>query len=131
MILSNQMVKYSSKALNQIFFALSDPTRRAMLRRLDRRVLSVSELARPFKMSAPAALKHVRVLERAGLLRGRKQGRVRYCVIQAEAMKEAADWFDQYRAFWEEQLDALDRYLLAASAKEAPAREKPHSRTPR
>jgi len=122
MILDNLMVKYHSERLNQVFFALSDPTRRAMLSRLDRQVLSVSELARPFKMSAPAALKHVRVLERAGLLRARKRGRVRYCALQAEAMRAAADWIDRYRAFWEEQLDALDRYLRALGEATPPSK---------
>jgi DNA-binding transcriptional ArsR family regulator len=122
MILDNLMVKYHSQRLNQVFFALSDPTRRAMLRRLDRQVLSVSELARPFKMSAPAALKHVRVLERAGLLLARKRGRVRYCALQAEAMRAAAGWIDRYSALWEEQLDALDRYLRAAAEATPPSK---------
>ncbi len=105
------MVKYSSSRLDATFGALADPTRRAILARLARRELTVGELAAPFEMSLPAVSKHLRVLERAGLLRQQKDGRIRRCRLDAKAMKNAAQWIERYRRFWEQQLDALARYL--------------------
>ena len=105
------MVKYSSSRLDATFGALADPTRRAILARLAKRELTVGELAAPFEMSLPAVSKHLRVLERAGLLRQQKDGRIRRCRLDAKAMKNAAKWIERYRRFWEQQLDALARYL--------------------
>src|SRR3977135_4001949 len=94
------MVSYHANALDQVFSALSDPTRRAMLVRLQRQTLSVTELAQPFAMSLPAILKHLRVLERAGLIESRKDGRVHRCTLRPGAMKGAAGWIDRYRRVW-------------------------------
>ena len=105
------MVKYSSSRLDATFGALADPTRRAILARLVKRELTVGELAAPFEMSLPAVSKHLRVLERAGLLRQQKDGRIRRCRLDAKAMKNAAKWIERYRRFWEQQLDSLARYL--------------------
>ncbi|MDP3938434.1 MAG: metalloregulator ArsR/SmtB family transcription factor [Deltaproteobacteria bacterium] len=105
------MVKYSSHALDIAFAALSDPTRRALLLRLKRGGASVTELASPFRMSLPAISKHLRILEEAGLLRSEKKGRVRQCLPVAGPMREAAMWIADYSRFWEDQLDALERFL--------------------
>jgi|SRR5579875_2932346 len=102
------MVNYS---LERTFAALSDPTRRAILEDLKAGPRATTELARPFAMSLPAVLKHLRVLERAGLVAGVRQGRERRYRLRHEALQDAAAWLDTYRAFWESQLDALDRYL--------------------
>jgi DNA-binding transcriptional ArsR family regulator len=105
------MVNYKAGTLDQVFAALSDATRRAMLTRLRRRTLSVTELAEPFAMSLPAILKHLRVLERAGLIESRKDGRVHRSAIRPGALKEAASWISRHRAFWENQFDSRDRHL--------------------
>jgi DNA-binding transcriptional ArsR family regulator len=98
--------------LSQLFSALSDPTRRAILQRLAREgEATVGELARPFAMSLPAISKHIRVLEGAGLLERRVQGRVHRCRLQPRPLKDAVDWLVEYRQYWEAQLDALGRYL--------------------
>jgi DNA-binding transcriptional ArsR family regulator len=111
------MVNHDSERLDVLFGALSDPTRRAILASLAQGEASVSELARPHPMSLPAILKHMRALERAGLVSQRKSGRVRRCRLVATPLKEASDWLSQYRLFWEGQLDALDRYLAAQRAR--------------
>lgn len=106
------MVKYSPDTLDDIFFALSDSTRRAILERLaDEGELMVTALAEPFDVSLPAISKHLRVLERAGLLVQEKDGRVRRCHLVAEPLQAAASWIEQYRQFWEVQFDALAGYL--------------------
>ncbi len=104
------MVTYN-RHLDRTFGALADPIRRAILARLAEGEASVGELARPFDVSRPAISKHLRVLERAGLVRRARDGRVSRCALDAGPMREAADWVDQYRRFWEAQLDALARYL--------------------
>lgn len=104
------MVKRSD-ALDATFSALADPTRRAMLTVLMRREATVSELAEPHDISLPAVMKHLRVLETAGLVSQRKIGRERRCRLTAHALKPASDWIAQYRQLWERQLDSLDRYL--------------------
>jgi len=106
----NHMVNYSA-GLNETFGALADPTRRAILASLAQGEASVSELAEPHRMSLPAVLKHLTVLERAGLVAQQKEGRVRRCRLIAEPLKEAGDWIAGYRSFWERQLESLDRYL--------------------
>ncbi len=104
------MVKCGSQ-LDLTFSALADPTRRAILGRLALGDTSVGELAKPFDMSWPAVSKHLRVLERAGLVTQDKQGRVRRCKLQAGAMRDAAAWIDSYRQYWTSQLDALAEFL--------------------
>src|SRR5260370_11223390 len=97
--------------LSDTFAALADPTRRAILARLRAGEASVSELAHPFRVSLPAISKHLRVLERAGLLERRRQGRRRRCRLLARPMREAAAWINHYRRFWEQQFDRLAAYL--------------------
>jgi DNA-binding transcriptional ArsR family regulator len=94
-----------------VFSALADPTRRAILGRLRQGEASVTELAQPFDVSLPAVAKHVRVLERAGLLTHRKTGRVRRCRIVVDRLKLASDWLDSYRDFWTTRLEALADHL--------------------
>jgi len=101
----------SSQKLNRTFGALADGTRRAILGRLALGPATVSELAQPFRVSRPAISKHLRVLERAGLVRRGRDGRTSRCVLNAIALRQAAAWVDYYRAFWTEQLDALASYL--------------------
>ena len=97
--------------LNAVFGALSDPIRRAIVARLSRGECSVTTLATPFDVSAPAISKHLRVLEQACLIERRKIGRVRYCRLRLDPLEHAGNWIDQQRAFWEQQFGALDRYL--------------------
>ena len=104
------MVKYNRK-LDATFQALADPTRRAILAALARGQASVSDLARPYRMTLPGVMKHLRVLERAGLVTQRKIGRSRHCRLVARPLKDAEDWISRYRKFWENQFDALERYL--------------------
>ncbi len=100
-----------SKRLDQTFAALSDATRRAILARLADGDATVGELAAPFDVSRPAISKHLRVLERAGLVERTKDGRMSRCALDARPMKEAAGWVEDYRGFWEGQLAALSRYF--------------------
>ena len=100
-----------SSGLDLTFGALSDPTRRAILARLSEGQASVGELAAPFDMSRPAISKHLRVLEHAGLVQRSRDGRLTRCVLDATPMRQAADWVEFYREFWEGQLDALARYF--------------------
>jgi DNA-binding transcriptional ArsR family regulator len=112
------MVNYNAGVLDATFGALADPTRRAILTRLARGQAMVTELAEPFSMSLPAISKHLRVLESAGLLQREIDGRVHRCRLAAAPMKNAATWIAQYRAFWETQFDALEKYLEASADKE-------------
>jgi DNA-binding transcriptional ArsR family regulator len=105
------MVKYSTPALDRTFSALSDPTRRAILARLAQGGATVTELARPFDMSLPAVSKHLRVLENAGLMSRRKEGRIHHCRLVGEPLQGAADWLAFYRTFWETRLESLADYL--------------------
>src|SRR5436309_13494828 len=100
-----------SDPLSATFAALADPTRRAILARLVSGEASVTELAAPFEMSLPAISKHLKVLERAGLITRGREAQWRPCRLEASAMKDAADWLEAYRQFWEESLDRLDAYL--------------------
>lgn len=97
--------------LDQVFNALSDPTRRAILARLATGETALSDIAAPFAMSQTAVTKHVRVLSDAGLVSVNKRGRTRYCQLQAEPMQEAAAWLETYQAFWLTQFEALGQYL--------------------
>jgi DNA-binding transcriptional ArsR family regulator len=108
----------SSERLNATFAALSDPTRRAILKRLAAGETSVSELAAPFKMSLPAISKHLKVLERAGLIARGREAQWRPCRLKAEPLKDAAEWIEHYRQFWEESLDRLEDYLRELQIKE-------------
>ncbi len=105
------MVKYSSSTLNRTFAALADPTRRRILAHLAQGDKRVTQLARPHAMSLPAVSKHLRVLEKAGLLRRRRYGRVHEMQLDAKPLKQAAKWVDEYRKFWEGSLDRLGAYL--------------------
>lgn len=104
--------------LDRTFSALSDPTRRAILTRLADGEASVTELAAPFAMSLPAVSKHLKVLERAGLISRGRRAQWRPCRLEVEPLKAAADWLEEYRAQWEERLDRLDRYLRDVQGKE-------------
>ncbi len=105
------MVKYQTDQLTATFQALADPTRRAILARLALGETSVGKLAEPFQISLPAVSKHLKVLEGAGFLAREKDGRVHRCRLEAAPIKQAAAWIDDYRRFWEVQLDQLARYL--------------------
>jgi DNA-binding transcriptional ArsR family regulator len=105
------MVKYEDPVLDRIFAALADPTRRAVLERLDGGSLPVTELAAPHGMSLPGFMKHLRVLEDAGLIARSKEGRVVSCELSAAPMKAASTWMSRYEKFWSDQLDSLARYL--------------------
>ena len=113
----------TNDTLDLTFGALSDPIRRAILDRLADGAATVGEIARPFDVSRPAISKHLRVLERAGLVRRTRDGRVSRCALDAAPMREAAEWVEHYRAFWERRLDALARYLERDRAQETPAKE--------
>jgi DNA-binding transcriptional ArsR family regulator len=105
------MVKYSDEPLDAVFAALADPTRRQVVAALASGSRPVTELARPFPMSLPGFMKHLRILEGAGLISREKEGRVVSCTLSAEPMKKASSWLDQTREFWEKRLDALARFL--------------------
>ena len=109
------MVKHYQSQLDYTFAALSDPTRRAILARLAQGEARVTELAEPFQVSLPAISKHLRVLERAGLLAQERDGRVRRCRLVAKPMRDAAGWIGRYQLFWERQLDSLAQYLEKTS----------------
>jgi DNA-binding transcriptional ArsR family regulator len=105
--------------LSSTFAALADPTRRAILGKLSRGEKSVTELAKPFKMSLPAVSKHLKVLERAGLIERGREAQWRPCRLKPRRLKAAADWLDAYRQFWEQSLDRLEAYLEELQEKEA------------
>ena len=110
--------------LSATFAALADPTRRAILARLTSGELSVTELAEPFEMSLPAVSKHLKVLEGAGLIARGRDAQWRPCRLEAARLKEAAEWLEHYRRFWEQSLDRLDEYL-----RELKGKGKSHGRT--
>ncbi|ACQ79318.1 transcriptional regulator, ArsR family [Beutenbergia cavernae DSM 12333] len=107
------MVKYSKAdpSLDEVFAALTDPTRRAMLAHLRAGPATVTELAAPLGATLPAMAKHLAVLERTGLITTRKVGRSRHCTLRAGALRPAAEWMDGYRRFWADRLDSLEDYL--------------------
>ena len=104
--------------LSTTFAALADPTRRAILSRLSKGEASVTDLAKPFKMSLPGISKHLKVLERSGLIVRSRDAQWRPCRLEAKRLKEIADWVNQYRQFWELGLGRLDGYLQELQAKE-------------
>ena len=105
------MVEYSSTVLDRTFGALADPTRRRIMAQLARGEKCVTDLARPHAMSLAAVSKHLVVLEKAGLVRRRRQGRVHSLRLEAAPMKEAQAWINRYREFWEKNLDRFEDYL--------------------
>ena len=103
--------------LSTLFGALADPTRRAILARLASGEASVTELAEPFDMSLPAISKHLKVLERAGIISRSREGQQRPCHLEPQALEPAVEFLEQYRAMWEDQLDRLDEFLKASKGK--------------
>jgi DNA-binding transcriptional ArsR family regulator len=108
-----------SARLDLAFQALADPTRRGMLARLSRAPASVSELAAPYRMSLPAVMQHLQMLEASGLVRSVKKGRVRTCTLEPKALVGAETWIAEQRALWEGRLDRLEDYLGILQAKES------------
>jgi DNA-binding transcriptional ArsR family regulator len=113
-----QMVKRQEERLDATFAALADPTRRAIVERLSHGEALVSELAEPFKMSLPAVSKHLSVLEEAGLIARRKDGRFRHCELKEEPMRAAIQWIATYGKFWDDQLDSLERFLRQSAKRQ-------------
>lgn len=113
------MNQFSPDRLSITFAALADPTRRAILHRLTKGEANVAELAKPFmaEMSAPAITKHLKVLEKAGLISKGREAQWRPCKLEKEALQEVANWMDQYRQLWEESFDRLDEYLKKMTKK--------------
>lgn len=107
----NQMVIYQEFQLDRLFGALANRTRRAILDRLTRSEQSVLDLAALFEMSQPAVTKHLKVLEQAGLIHKRKEGRYRYCTLDPDTLETASNWIERTREYWEESFAALDHYL--------------------
>ena len=116
------MVKYSPAQLDRTFAALADPIRREILARLRSSSASVTELARPFRVSLPAISRHLRVLERAGLVRRTREGRVHRLRLMARPIGQAGGWIENYRRFWEGQLDSLDDYIHALDKRKGKAK---------
>src|SRR3982751_1307923 len=114
----------TSDQLSSTFAALADPTRRAILARLTSGEASVTELAAPFDMSLPAVTKHLKVLQRAGLISQGREAQWRPCRLQAKPMREAAAWMEPYRRHWEQRLDRLDDYLKTTDRTARPVRKK-------
>jgi len=104
--------------LSATFAALSDPTRRAILARLALGETSVKELSEPFSLSGPSITKHLKVLERAGLIRRSRDAQRRPCRLEAAPLREVAKWIERYRSFWEHSMSRLDDYLARLEAKE-------------
>ncbi len=118
------MVKCLDNSLDRTFAALADPTRRRILQDLAKGDSCVTELARPYSMSLPAVSKHLRVLETAGLIRRRRNGRIHRLNLDAAPMQEAQQWIEEYRKFWEESFDRLGEYLKELQAKENQGQDK-------
>jgi DNA-binding transcriptional ArsR family regulator len=114
--------------LSETFGALADPTRRAILARLASGEASVTELAAPFEMSMPAISKHLKVLERAGLIVRGREAQWRPCRLQAAPLQDVAGWIEHYRRFWEQSFDRLDDYLRELKKKESKKKEKSNGR---
>jgi DNA-binding transcriptional ArsR family regulator len=126
--------------LSQLFSALADPTRRAILARLADGEAPVKELVEPFGLSGPAITKHLKVLERAGLISRSREGQLRPCRLEPRALEPVADWVEPFRAMWEDQLDRLGAYLKsiapspgapAEATPKQPANRKPPNTRPR
>lgn len=120
-----------SDRLSETFGALADPTRRAILARLASGEASVTELAAPFEMSMPAISKHLKVLERAGLIARGREAQWRPCRLQAGPLQDVAGWVEHYRRFWEQSFDRLDDYLRELKQQGLKKKEKKHVRKQR
>ena len=111
-LIFNRMVEHSRVGdLDRVFSALSDPTRRAIVRRLSQHPATINEIAAPFRVSLNAISKHIMALERAGILRREVRGRQHYCWIEPGPLRQANEWLEYYRQFWEERLDSLEAYV--------------------
>ena len=110
--------------LSQLFAALADPTRRAILARLSKGEATVNELAEPFDITLPAISKHLKVLEKVGLIERTRNAQYRPCRLQAAPLKDAADWIGYYRQYWEESFDRLDAYLKTVTSRQGKPRKK-------
>lgn len=119
------MVEQNSHELDAVFHALSDPTRRAILRHLSSGEQSVSELATPFRMTLAGASKHIKVLESAGLVRRKISGRMHLCSLDATRLAEAQAWLRYYERFWTKRLDGLEALLRAEDGARLPLEEEP------
>jgi DNA-binding transcriptional ArsR family regulator len=117
-LINHEVIQMPPDHLSTIFAALADPTRRAILARLSSGEASVTELAEPFDMSLPAVSKHLKVLERAGLIERGREAQWRPCRLRANPLREVDDWVEQYRRHWEESFDRLDEYLRKLQQKE-------------
>jgi DNA-binding transcriptional ArsR family regulator len=124
----NHMVERSPAALDRIFSAVSDPTRRAILETLARNPATITEIATPFPVSLNAVSKHVMVLERAGLIHREIRGREHRCWLEPQPLREATLWLDHYRQFWNVRLDALEKYVArkTRTKKKGEAHARPH-----
>jgi len=119
------MVEYQQQVLDDVFSAVADPTRRAILENLARRPATITEIAAPFPVSLNAISKHIMVLERAGLLQREIRGREHLCRVVPRPLQEATGWLERYQRFWEERLDALERYV--AKKMKAKRKERMHA----
>jgi DNA-binding transcriptional ArsR family regulator len=117
------MVEYQTEVLDSVFAALADPTRRAILRRLTKSDALVTELAEPFEISLAAVSKHLRVLERAGLVHRTIIGREHRCALNPRPLRTATDWMEYYRAFWETRLDAMEQFIVTNRRRTRAARK--------
>ena len=117
MAIFNLMVEYSNRKLDLVFTAVADPTRRAILTALAEKPATVTEIAKPYPTSLNAISKHLKTLERAGLIRRQVIGREHHCSLRAQPLHDAMAWIEHYRAFWEVRLDALERHVLAQKEK--------------
>ena len=115
--LISHLVKYVTDHLSSTFAALADPTRRAILARLVQGELSVKELAEPFPIKPPSMTKHLKVLERAGLISRAREAQMRPCRLEAAPLREVAEWVERYRRSWEHSMNRLDNYLGTLTAK--------------
>lgn len=111
LLILNQMAKSELDVLDACFAALADPTRRRIVERLERGPATVGELAEPFAISLPAVSKHIRVLEDAGMVDRRREGRVHRCRLRPHPLREAAAWVSRHKRFWDAQLDSLEAFL--------------------
>jgi DNA-binding transcriptional ArsR family regulator len=120
------MVEYHPAALDRVFSAVSDATRRAILETLTSKPATITEIATPFSVSLNAVSKHVMVLERAGLIRREIRGREHLCWLEPQPLREATAWLDHYRQFWNVRLDALEKYVAKKAKKKGGANARPH-----
>jgi DNA-binding transcriptional ArsR family regulator len=122
------MVEYSTAALDQVFSAVSDATRRAILETLAKKPATITEIATPFSVSLNAVSKHVMVLERAGLIRREIHGREHLCWLEPRPLREATAWLNEYRQFWSVRLNALEKYVArkARTKKKGELHARPH-----